>query len=169
MYADSITDSMREAIDETARRRRIQEAYNEEHGIVPQTIHKSITDVAAFIADANETLGTKSREGGVFFTDKGGEDLSGRDREATADSVAQELSQLPREEASKVLGALEDEMIQASADMDYERAARLRDQIVALRTRLEGASADDVLARLKATDRKGSTHATRRRYRKRKK
>ena len=79
--------------------------------------------------------------------------------------MAEELSGLPKDELARVLGALEDEMIQASADMDYERAALLRDQVVALRARLEGASAEDVIARLKATDRKGSAHATRRRYR----
>ena len=172
MYADSITDSMREAIDETARRRRIQEAYNEEHGIVPQTIKKSITDVASFIEEASDTLATKSRVDGEFFTGKGDEAMSPEDvvaaREAAADAVAEELSALPKQELSKVLGSLEDEMIQASADMDYERAAKLRDQIVALRSRLSGESADDVIARLKATDRKGSAHATRRKYRKHK-
>jgi excinuclease ABC, B subunit len=79
-----------------------------------------------------------------------------------------ELRALPKQEASRLLGSLEDEMIQASADTDFERAASLRDQIVALRSRLEGASAADVIARLKVTDRRGSAHATRRRYRKRK-
>lgn len=168
MYADSITDSMRQAMDETARRRAIQEAFNEEHGIVPQTIRKSITDVASFIEEANRTLGDKSRVDGEFFTAAGSEGTpSPEEREAAADAVAAELAELPKEEVSKLLGSLEDDMIQASAEMDFERAARLRDQIVALRARLSGESADDVIARLKATDRKGSAHATRRRFRKR--
>ena len=55
-------------------------------------------------------------------------------------------------------------MAQASADMDFERAAQLRDQIVELRGRLDGSSEEDVISRLKATDRKGSAHATRRRW-----
>ena len=164
MYADTVTDSMREAMGETARRRSIQEAYNSEHGIVPKTIRKSITDVASFIEDADKTLSTKSREGGEFFTAPAGEGPTGTEHERTIDSVARELAALPPEEADKVMGALEDEMAQASADMDFERAAQLRDQIVELRGRLDGSSEEDVISRLKATDRKGSAHATRRRW-----
>ncbi|WP_314944588.1 excinuclease ABC subunit UvrB, partial [Olsenella uli] len=164
MYADTVTDSMREAMGETARRRSIQEAYNSEHGIVPKTIRKSITDVASFIEDADKTLSTKSREGGEFFTAPAGEGPTGTEHERTIDSVARELAALPPEEAGKVMGALEDEMAQASADMDFERAAQLRDQIVELRGRLDGSSEEDVISRLKATDRKGSAHATRRRW-----
>ena len=164
MYADTVTDSMREAMGETARRRSIQEAYNSEHGIVPKTIRKSITDVASFIEDADKTLSTKSREGGEFFTAPAGEGPTGTEHERTIDSVARELAALPPEEAGKVMGALEDEMVQASVDMDFERAAQLRDQIVELRGRLDGSSEEDVISRLKATDRKGSAHATRRRW-----
>ncbi|WP_303133050.1 excinuclease ABC subunit UvrB [uncultured Olsenella sp.] len=171
MYADSVTDSMRIAMDETARRRGIQQAFNAEHGITPKTINKSITDVKGFIDEASRTLNDKSRVNGEFFTAAGEAGASAdtpEGREAVADAVAEELSGLPKDELARVLGALEDEMIQASADMDFERAAVLRDQVVALRARLEGASAEDVIARLKATDRKGSTHATRRRYKPRK-
>lgn len=171
MYADSVTDSMRIAMDETARRRGIQQAFNAEHGITPKTINKSITDVKSFIDEASRTLNDKSRVNGEFFTAVGEAGVSAdtpEGREAVADAVAEELSGLPKDELARVLGALEDEMIQASADMDFERAAVLRDQVVALRARLEGASAEDVIARLKATDRKGSTHATRRRYKPRK-
>ena len=169
MYADTITDSMREAMGETARRRKIQMAFNEEHGIVPKTISKSITDVTSFIVEAEKTLGTKSRVDGEFFTAKGDEDLPDREgceHERTISSVADELSALPKQEVAQILGALEDEMVQASADMDFERAARLRDQVVELRSHLEGTSADDVMNRLKAGARKGSAHATRRRFRK---
>ncbi|WP_417119102.1 excinuclease ABC subunit UvrB [Olsenella phocaeensis] len=171
MYADSVTDSMRIAMDETARRRGIQQAFNAEHGITPKTINKSITDVKGFIDEASRTLDDKSRMNGEFFTAAGEAGVSAdtpEGREAVADAVAEELSGLPKDELARVLGALEDEMIQASADMDFERAAVLRDQVVALRARLEGASAEDVIARLKATDRKGSAHATRRRYKPRK-
>ena len=168
MYADTITDSMREAIDETARRRRLQEAFNEEHGIVPRTIKKSITDVASFIAEADETLGSKRRVDGEFFTPASSEGGAPSEREETVQSVADELSQLPPEEVSQVLSALEEEMAVAAASMDFERAAQLRDQVVALRGALEGESEADVIARLKKTDRKGSAHATRRRYKRKK-
>ena len=167
MYADSVTDSMREAMDETARRRALQEAFNEEHGIVPQTIKKSITDVASFIEEASATLNDKSRIDGEFLTAAGAEGVGSREG-VEVDALVAELRALPKQEASRLLGSLEDEMIQASADTDFERAASLRDQIIALRSRLEGASAADVIARLKVTDRRGSAHATRRRYRKRK-
>jgi excinuclease ABC subunit B len=172
MYADTITDSMREAIDETARRRSIQEAFNKEHGIVPKTIKKSITDVASFIDEANSTLEGKGRSRGdslghgAFYS---GEDGAPEEHRDAVQSVADELSQLPPEEVSQVLSALEEEMAQAAASMDFERAAQLRDQVVALRGALEGESEDDVIARLKRTDRKGSAHATRRRFRKHKK
>ena len=172
MYADSITDSMREAIDETARRRRIQEAFNKEHGITPKTIKKSITDVASFIAEADATLEGKGRSRGdslghgAFYS---GDDGAPDERESTIESVADELSQLPPEEVSAVLSALEEEMAEAAVAMDFERAAALRDQVVALRAALEGESEAEVIERLKKTDRKGSTHATRRRYRKHKK
>lgn len=172
MYADSVTDSMREAMDETARRRRIQIAFNEEHGIVPKTIKKSITDVTSFIAEADETLGSKSRVDGKFFTAAGGEGEHQGDaeeeHERTIQSVADELLALPKQEVAQVMGSLQDEMLQASADMDFERAAHLRDQIVELQARLEGTSEKDVMDRLKAGARKGSAHATRRRYKRKK-
>ena len=172
MYADSVTDSMREAMDETARRRRIQMAFNEEHGIVPKTIKKSITDVTSFIAEADETLGTKSRVDGKFFTAAGDEGEhqgdAEQEHERTIQSVADELLALPKQEVAQVMGSLQDEMLQASADMDFERAARLRDQIVELQARLEGTSEKDVMDRLKAGARKGSAHATRRHYKRKK-
>ena len=172
MYADSVTDSMREAMDETARRRRIQMAFNEENGIVPKTIKKSITDVTSFIAEADETLGSKSRVDGKFFTAAGGEGEHQGDaeeeHERTIQSVADELLALPKQEVAQVMGSLQDEMLQASADMDFERAARLRDQIVELQARLEGTSEKDVMDRLKAGARKGSAHATRRHYKRKK-
>ena len=105
-----------------------------EHGIVPRTIKKSITDVASFIEEANATLEGKGRSRGdslghgAFYS---GEEEPAAQREATAESVANELSQLPPEEVSQVLSALEEEMAEAAASMDFERAARLRDQVVA--------------------------------------
>ena len=170
MYADAITDSMREAIGETARRRQIQEAFNQEHGIVPRTVKKSITDVSSFISEAERTLEGKTRDRhgtgshGAFET-LAGETSPSEDAEATSDALAEELAGLSESELADVLDALEEEMAVASEAMDFETAARIRDQIVAIRTRAEGNSADAVIARLKSGARKGSAHATRRRYR----
>ncbi|WP_346696554.1 excinuclease ABC subunit UvrB [Thermophilibacter mediterraneus] len=173
MYADAVTDSMREAIGETARRRQIQEAFNREHGIVPRTVKKSITDVSSFISDAERTLEGKTRDRHGTGSHGAFESLAAvpeaPESAEVAQSVAAELAGLSSSEVSDVLDALEEEMEVASEAMDFETAARLRDQIVAIRTHLEGSSADDVIARLKAGARKGSAHATRRRYRPRKK
>ncbi len=175
MYADTITDSMREAIGETQRRRQIQEAFNEEHGIVPRTVKKSITDVTSFISEAEATLEGKTRDRhgtgshGAFETLSNAPAAEQADDGAAADSIAAELALLSEHEVTDVLDALEEEMAVASEAMDFEAAARIRDQIVAIRTRVEGSSADAVIARLKSGARKGSAHATRRRYRPHKK
>ena len=166
MYADTITDSMREAMGETARRRQLQEAYNEEHGIVPRTVKKSITDVSSFISEAEHTLEGKTRDRHGTGSHGAFESLAeSAVDEATATSVAEELSGLSATELADVVDGLEEEMAAASEAMDFETAARIRDQIVAIRTRVEGGSAEDVIARLKAGARKGSVHATRRRRR----
>ena len=170
MYADTITDSMRAAIGETNRRRALQEAFNEEHGIVPRTVKKSITDVSSFISEAEATLEGKTRDRHGTGSHGAFESLPSHvEDEATASSVADELASLSESELADVVDALEEEMAAASEAMDFETAARIRDQIVAIRTRVEGGSAEDVIARLKAGARKGSAHATRRRYRPHKK
>lgn len=130
MYSEKITDSMRTAIDETNRRRAIQVKYNEEHGIKPQTIRKAINSIMSYVSDEAESR--------------------------TADDVNAELSDLSKTEVLRILSSLEDDMAQASKDMDFEKAARLRDQIVKIRASIEGKSEDDVLDRLKSQARKGS-------------
>ncbi len=107
MYADKITDSMDRAITETRRRRAIQMAYNEEHGIVPQTIHKGISDITDYLE-----------------TDEG---------KRSAEEVNAELAGYSRSEMLRIVASLEEEMIEASTAMDFERAAAVRDQIVKLR------------------------------------
>ena len=176
MYADVVTDSMRVAIDETRRRRELQERYNAEHGIVPKTVSKSIADISSFIAEAEDTVGDKTRDRhgtgshGAFESLSGVESDARARSEATARSVANELaSKLPHEELARLMETLEADMNAASEAMDFERAAELRDQLVELRSRVEGSTEDEVMARLKAGARKGSAHATRRRYRPRKK
>ena len=169
MYADKITDSMRIAIDETRRRREIQEAFNKEHGIVPKTVKKSITDIAGFIAEASENIDKRKRKNGEFYTASDDEDSLEEQQESIlempAELLAEELQNLPRTEVEAMLSGMEAEIAEASASMDYEHAAELRDQIVAIRSQLEGTTSDDVIKRLKTGARKGSTHATRRRYR----
>jgi excinuclease ABC subunit B len=167
MYADEITDSMREAIDETRRRRALQEKFNEEHHIEPQTVRKAINDISGFLAEAQANVGKRERKDGVFYTASGeGASEQGAPAEvSTAEAVAAELSKLPREEVMRVIASLEEEMASASANMEYEQAARIRDQLVELKSQFEGASEEEVMKRLKAGARKGSAHATRRKYR----
>lgn len=129
MYADKITDSMRRAIDETARRRELQIAFNEEHGITPQTIQKSISDITD------------------HMNEEGFEN---------AEQVNAALAEMSRSEVLRVIASLEEEMRSASTAMDFESAASLRDQVVKLRMQLEGKSEEDILGELKKTARKGS-------------
>ena len=105
MYADKMTDSMQRAIDETARRRSIQEAYNEEHGIVPKTIIKEIRDLIAITKVAEET----------------------------GEYTATSYEELSREEKTTLLLKLEKEMKDAAKALDFETAATLRDTILELK------------------------------------
>ncbi len=104
MYADKITDSMKYAIDETNRRRSIQEAYNKEHGITPKTIHKNIRDLIA-ITHAVE-------------------------KEETNKTDFKQMTAQQRREAIEVM---ELEMRAAAKDLNFEKAAQLRDMILELR------------------------------------
>ncbi|SDZ34303.1 excinuclease ABC subunit B [Evansella caseinilytica] len=109
MYADKMTNSMRIAIDETARRRQIQKDFNEKHGITPQTIQKAIPEIiqATYVAETNETY----------------------DMKATA-APKQKLSKKERE---KVIERMEAEMKDAARNLNFERAAELRDIIIELK------------------------------------
>lgn len=166
MYADTITDSMREAIDETERRRAIQMRFNEEHGIKPKTVRKALKDISSFIAEANETVGSKDRSRGdslghgAFFTPVSS-DSAERAHEAGPDdsSLAQELADLPHDELVRLVQTMEEDMRSASEAMDFEQAARLRDTVVELKAMLEGTSEDEVIERLRAQARKGSVFA----------
>lgn len=107
MYADNMTDSMSKAIEETKRRRSIQMAYNEEHGITPKTIVKKIPDVirATQVAEEEESYVTKATKG----------------------------KKLTKAEKEKLLASLEVEMKEAAKALDFERAAELRDTIFELK------------------------------------
>lgn len=136
MYADVVTDSMDRAIKETERRRSLQIAFNEEHGITPRTIRKGISDIT---------------------------DQLGGDDDKSADEVNRELASLSRTEVLRVISDMETEMINASQAMDFEKAATLRDEIVSLRIQLEGKSESDIMGELKKTARKGSAYGRRKR------
>jgi excinuclease ABC subunit B len=116
MYADKETDAMRKAIAETERRRAIQAAYNEEHGITAATIVKGISDIAEFLTAEGKTPKGKRR----------GERRRGR-------AKAGEMS---LNDMEKTIVELEEEMLAAAEDLRFEYAARLRDEIRELRREL---------------------------------
>jgi excinuclease ABC subunit B len=126
MYADRMTDSMNKAISETHRRRAMQTAYNLEHGIDPQTIRKAITDILVLLG---------SRDGAPPA-------VPGRDkRNRSRDKARSDLAELPRSELARLISTLEEEMNEAAADLRFEYAARLRDEINDLRTELKEVAA----------------------------
>jgi excinuclease ABC subunit B len=112
MYADQMTDSMNRAISETQRRRAVQEAYNAEHGIDPQTIRKAVTDILASLRG----------------TDNGAPLPKGRGRKGRG-RTRSDFAELPQDELSRLIQTLEEEMHEASTDLRFEYAARLRDEI----------------------------------------
>ena len=162
MYADTVTDSMREAIDETQRRREIQMAYNEEHHIEPKTVRKAINDISSFIAEATENVGKRDRSRGdtlghgEFFTPAGGESATGDTPEQTGPELVQEMAKLPQAELARVIAAMEEDMRAASEAMDFEQAANLRDALVQLKAVAEGGTEEEIIERLRAGARKGS-------------
>lgn len=118
MYADVITDSMQRAIDETARRRQVQEAYNQEHNIVPKTIVKPIKDLIDLTLVAE-----KSGEYKVDIDAKA---------KAAAKKLQRPDKKLTKKEGEALLKALTKEMQMASRALEFERAAQLRDMIFEL-------------------------------------
>jgi excinuclease ABC subunit B len=109
MYADTVTRSMRRAIDETNRRRALQMAYNEQHQITPRGIHKEIKTLSERI---------KAMSGASNASDQ---------------STAVAVAGIPKEEALRLIKDLESQMRSASKQLDFERAAQFRDQIIELR------------------------------------
>ena len=115
MYADNITDSMRAAIDETQRRRGIQQKYNEEHGITPQTIKKAVRDLISISkVIAKEEL-----------------------------RFEKDPESMDRKELEKLIAKIQKQMKQAAADLNFEMAAELRDKMVELKTKLQDLEEDE--------------------------
>ena len=108
MYADTITDSMREALDETNRRREIQMKYNEEHGITPQTIKKAVRDLISIsrVIAKEEVRFEKDPES------------------------------MTKKELEKLIGDIQKKMQKAAADLNFEAAAELRDKMIELKKQL---------------------------------
>ena len=109
MYADNMTDSMRLAIEETERRREIQKAYNEEHGITPQTIKKAVRDLISI-----------SKE------------VAQKDLQFEKDPESMSAKEL-----EKLIGEVQKKMKKAAAELDFEKAAMLRDQMIGLKKQLQ--------------------------------
>ena len=109
MYADNITDSMQAAIDETNRRRSIQQRYNEEHNITPQSIKKAVRDLISISkVIAKEEL-----------------------------RFEKDPESMNRKELEKLISQIEKQMKKAAADLNFEAAAQLRDKMVELKVKLK--------------------------------
>src|SRR2546421_157098 len=109
MYADKLTEAIKGALDETNRRRAKQLAYNEEHGITPESIRKGVSDIAEFLLLEAPNVPRSRRRGGA------------------------KVEGMNREEIEKLMITLEEEMFQAAEELRFEYAAKLRDEIKSLR------------------------------------
>ena len=109
MYADVMTDSMRSAIDETMRRRALQEQYNREHGITPKTIKKAVRDLISISKAVAET----------------------------EDKLMKDPESMSKKELEKLIGQVQKQMQTAAADLNFEMAAQLRDKMIELEKNLE--------------------------------
>ncbi|MFT4189184.1 MAG: excinuclease ABC subunit UvrB [Aeromicrobium sp.] len=137
MYADRVTDSMAQAIDETNRRRERQTAYNREHGIDPQPLRKKIGDITDMLAredaDTDSLLaatGDHRRKGAAVPL--GESPASGRYPQRA------DLSDMPSADLAALIESLSEQMRAAAADLQFEVAARLRDEIAELKKELRG-------------------------------
>ena len=115
MYADTITDSMKAAIDETKRRRTIQEKYNQEHGITPKTIIKPIQEAISAVKPAED-----------------------QDDQQSAEFTAQDFARLSVKEQQQMLDELTEQMRSAAKRLDFEQAATLRDTVMELSAQQKG-------------------------------
>jgi excinuclease ABC subunit B len=125
MYADQVTDSMRKAISETNRRRKLQLEYNAEHGIDPQTIRKKVTDILEMVrarAGVEDVPAARGRRGA-----------------RTRGSAVFDLAGVAPDDLGRLIQTLEEEMHEAAKDLRFEEAARLRDEIAELKREIRAA------------------------------
>ncbi|GAA4230865.1 excinuclease ABC subunit UvrB [Actinomadura meridiana] len=141
MYADSVTPSMERAIDETSRRRAKQKAYNEEHGIEPRALRKRIADILDSLA--REDADTETLIGGAGRQQSRGKapvpGLASRTSARTGEvgrHAADLVGDRPREEMEAIIDQMTAQMHQAAADLQFELAARLRDEVKELKREL---------------------------------
>ncbi len=113
MYAEDVTKSMKKAINETNRRRKLQTKYNETHGIKPNTIQKAVADIiqAAQVRESKSLYRTRQK-------------------------LSKEITQLPRDELARIISVLEEEMYLAAEELKFEEATKLRDEITELKKEL---------------------------------
>jgi excinuclease ABC subunit B len=116
MYADKMTEAIKGALDETNRRRSVQLAYNEEHGITPESIQKGVSDIAEFLSLEAPNVPSRRRRG------------------------ARQVEGMSMEEIEKLVVTLEEEMFAAAEELRFEYAAKLRDEIKDLRRELQAAA-----------------------------
>jgi excinuclease ABC subunit B len=141
MYADRITDSMQHAIDETNRRRAKQIAYNEERGIDPQPLRKKITDILeAVYSEAEDEVPV----GGSGRNQSRGKRATGEGGRSSGVVASHERAGMARSELADLVQSLTDQMMNAARDLQFELAARLRDEIQDLKKELRGMDAAGV-------------------------
>ena len=126
MYADNITASMERAIDETNRRRAKQVAYNQERGVDPQPLRKKIADITDLIAKESDD------------TDELFEAIKGKKSSAVLPFTSKEHGSIPRQELVALIGSLSEQMRSAADELQFELAARLRDEVKELKRELRG-------------------------------
>ncbi|KXW70666.1 excinuclease ABC subunit B [Mycolicibacterium phlei DSM 43072] len=139
MYADNITESMREAIDETERRRAKQIAYNEEHGIDPKPLRKKIADILDQVYREAEEV----EVGGSGRNASRGRRAQGEPGRAVSAGIIEDrdTSNMPRAELADLIKNLTEQMMAAARDLQFELAARIRDEIADLKKELRGMDA----------------------------
>ena len=142
MYADTMTDSMKQAIDETDRRRAKQMAYNDEHGIDPQPLRKKIADILDQVyreADDTEAVAV----GGSGRNSSRGRRAQGDPGRSVSAGVltGRDTTKMPRAELADLIRDLTEQMMAAARDLQFELAARIRDEIADLKKELRGMDA----------------------------
>jgi excinuclease ABC subunit B len=152
MYADRVTASMQRAIDETDRRRAKQVAYNTERGLDPQPLRKRIADILDRVyaeaddSERNETVpvggsGRNTSRGKRATGERGGSPLA---RSAGVIDAGRDPKSMPRAELADLISRLSEQMMNAARDLQFELAARLRDEIADLKKELRGMDAAGV-------------------------